>query len=98
MERKTSVVTPERFASGMTFEQYLAYVGAPENLKREGSGRPRSDMTANLRAACGVAAGRRRRRRSSAGGAPNGPAKSSSFQGGMVVRLPPCVALRRASG
>ncbi len=50
MERKTSVVTPERFASGMTFQQYLAYVGTPENLKREGSGRPRSDMTANLRA------------------------------------------------
>src|SRR5262244_1212801 len=50
MERKTSVVTPERFASGMTFEQYIAYVGTPENLKREGSGRPRSDMTANLRA------------------------------------------------
>src|SRR6059036_201098 len=49
MERKTSVVTPERFASGMTFEQYVAYVGTPENLKREGSGRPRSDMTANLR-------------------------------------------------
>src|SRR5215471_12945 len=50
MERKTSVVTPERFASGMTFEQYVAYIGTPENLKREGSGRPRSDMTANLRA------------------------------------------------
>src|SRR5262249_56210177 len=50
MERKTSVVTPERFASGMTFEQYVAYVGTSENLKREGSGRPRRDMTANLRA------------------------------------------------
>jgi len=24
MERKTSVVTPERFASGMTFERYVA--------------------------------------------------------------------------
>ena len=34
MERKTSVVTPERFASGMTFDQYVAYVGSPENLKR----------------------------------------------------------------
>jgi len=32
------VVTPERFASGMTFDQYVAYVGTPENLKREGSG------------------------------------------------------------
>lgn len=35
MDRKQSVVTPERFASGMTFEQYVAYVGTPENLKRE---------------------------------------------------------------
>ena len=25
-------VTPERFASGITFEQYLAYIGTPENL------------------------------------------------------------------
>ncbi|HYS18470.1 MAG TPA: thioredoxin family protein [Candidatus Binatia bacterium] len=50
MERKNSVVTPERFASGMTFDQYVAYVGTPENLKREGSGRPRSDMSAHLRA------------------------------------------------
>ena len=49
MERKTSVVTPERFASGMTFEQYVGYVGTPENLKREGSGRARSDMTASER-------------------------------------------------
>jgi hypothetical protein len=32
------VVTPERFASGMTFEQYLAYIGTPENLAREAFG------------------------------------------------------------
>jgi thiol-disulfide isomerase/thioredoxin len=51
MEHTKSVVTPERFASGMTFEQYVAYVGTPENLKREGSGRPRSDWSAHLRAA-----------------------------------------------
>ena len=31
-----SVVTPERFASGMTFEEYLVYIGSPENLAREG--------------------------------------------------------------
>ena len=49
MERKNSVVTSERFAAGMTFDQYVAYVGTPENLKREGSGRPRSDMSAHLR-------------------------------------------------
>jgi thiol-disulfide isomerase/thioredoxin len=57
MERKNSVVAPERFASGMTFDQYVAYVATPENLKREGSGgRPRGDMSANLRA--GYAAAR----------------------------------------
>jgi len=38
MERTKSVVTPERFASGMTFDQYVAYVGTPENLKREALG------------------------------------------------------------
>jgi len=46
-----SVVTPERFASGMTFRQYLAFIGTPENLAREGTrGEPRRDMTAQLRA------------------------------------------------
>jgi hypothetical protein len=30
-----SVVTPERFASGMTFDQYLTYTGSAENLARE---------------------------------------------------------------
>jgi hypothetical protein len=29
------VVTAERFAQGMTFDQYVAYVGTPENLARE---------------------------------------------------------------
>jgi hypothetical protein len=38
MDRTKSVVTPERFKSGRTFEQYLAYIGTPENLKREGTG------------------------------------------------------------
>jgi len=33
-----SVVTPERFAQGMSFDQYLAYAGSPENLAREGFG------------------------------------------------------------
>src|SRR5215470_17437684 len=33
-----SVVTPERFARGRTFEQYVAYVGSPENLAREAFG------------------------------------------------------------
>ncbi len=33
-----SVVTPERFAKGRTFEEYLKYVGSPENLAREAFG------------------------------------------------------------
>ena len=52
MERKKSVVTPERFASGMTFDQYVTYVGTPENLKREGSQEaPRRDFSQYLRRA-----------------------------------------------
>jgi hypothetical protein len=49
---RQSVVTPERFASGMTFEQYLASLGTPENLAREasGGGAPRPDRTAEVRA------------------------------------------------
>ena len=30
-----SAVTPQRFAMGMTFEQYVKYTGTPENLSRE---------------------------------------------------------------
>jgi hypothetical protein len=33
-----SAVTLERFGRGMTFPQYLAYAGSPENLAREGFG------------------------------------------------------------
>src|SRR5262245_41925347 len=33
-----SVVTPERFARGMTVEEYVAYAGSPANLAREGFG------------------------------------------------------------
>jgi len=36
--RKPSVVTAERFAAGMTFAQYVAFVGSAANLAREGSG------------------------------------------------------------
>jgi thiol-disulfide isomerase/thioredoxin len=46
-----SVVTLERFASGMTFPQYLAFIGTAENLAREGTrGEPRRDLTAQVRA------------------------------------------------
>jgi hypothetical protein len=32
------MITPERFARGMTFQEYVAYAGSPENLAREGFG------------------------------------------------------------
>ncbi len=51
MDRTHGVITPERFASGMTFTQYLDFITTPENLKREGSGgEPRRDMSAQIRA------------------------------------------------
>jgi hypothetical protein len=47
---KQSVVTPERFASGMTFDQYVAYAGSPENLEREATGgAARRDWSGTLR-------------------------------------------------
>jgi hypothetical protein len=51
MERTKTVVTPERYASGMTFEQYLQYVASPENLRREGSagGEARRDWSGWMR-------------------------------------------------
>jgi Thioredoxin len=33
-----SAVTPERFARGMTFDEYVKYTGSPENLAREAFG------------------------------------------------------------
>ena len=53
-------VTPERFARGMTFAEYVTYAGSPENLAREGFGGrylpdagsvggPRADQSALLR-------------------------------------------------
>ena len=54
-----SVVTPERFAKGRTFEEYVSYVGSPENLAREAfgsyfpdggsKGAPRRDQSAVFR-------------------------------------------------
>jgi Thioredoxin len=50
------VVTPERFAQGMTFDDYVSYTASPENLAREGFDlrrfgvvRPRLDWSAHLR-------------------------------------------------
>lgn len=46
------VVTPERFASGMTFDQYMAFIDTPENLAREAGwwrGPERMDFSGPLR-------------------------------------------------
>src|SRR5687767_10918540 len=43
-------MTPERFASGRTFEEYLAFIATPENLAREGSSAPRRDQSGAMRA------------------------------------------------
>ena len=52
MDRSKSVVTPERFASGMTFDQYVRFMATPENLSREGSGgATRRDWSGYFRAA-----------------------------------------------
>jgi len=48
----TSVVTAERFAQGLTFDQYVAYTGTPENLAREAGwwlGTTRHDFSGLLR-------------------------------------------------
>jgi Thioredoxin len=44
------MVTKERFAQGMTFDEYVKFVSTPENLKREGSfNMPRKDYGDFLR-------------------------------------------------
>ena len=45
----TSVVTPERFAAGMTFDEYVQYIGTPENLAREATTGPRINNSAFFR-------------------------------------------------
>ena len=47
----SGLVTPERFAMGMTFDQYADYVGTPENLQREATSGPRIDYSAYFREA-----------------------------------------------
>ena len=49
-------MTPERFAKGMTFDEYVRFIGSPENLSREGFDirrfslvRPRVDWSALFR-------------------------------------------------
>ena len=49
MDRKKSVVTRERYAQGLTFDQYVKFVATPENLRREGSMAPRKAWSGFLR-------------------------------------------------
>jgi thiol-disulfide isomerase/thioredoxin len=51
VDRSKTVVTPERFARGMTFDEYVRFVATPKNLAREGSGgEKRRDWSGFLRA------------------------------------------------
>ena len=52
MDRPRGVVTAERFTRGMTFDEYVAYVGTPANLAREAGwwlGPRRHDFSGLLR-------------------------------------------------
>jgi hypothetical protein len=50
------MVSAARFAQGMTFPDYVAYVGTPENLARQGSPGPRRDWSDYLRSSYEAAA------------------------------------------
>jgi hypothetical protein len=45
----TVAVTPERYAQGMTFDEYVAYIGTSENLARESNAGPRRDYSGVFR-------------------------------------------------
>jgi len=50
MTNQTVSVSPQRFAEGMTFDQYVAFVATPENLAREATERgKRLDRSGQLR-------------------------------------------------
>ena len=44
-------ITAERFAQGMTFDEYVDFIGTPENLQRAGSQGPRRDYRGFFRQA-----------------------------------------------
>lgn len=44
-------ITAARFSQGMTFDEYVAYIGTPENLQRGASNGPRQDFSAYFREA-----------------------------------------------
>jgi len=50
VNQMSSVVTPTRFAEGLTFDQYTEYIGSPENLRRQWDGC--STLSASTSARC----------------------------------------------
>lgn len=42
----SNVISAERYASGLTYDEYAAYIGSPENLRRESGTRPRENSSA----------------------------------------------------
>ena len=47
----TNAISAERYAQGMTFDEYVAFIATPENQGRESSARPRVDNSAFFRQA-----------------------------------------------
>ncbi len=72
-----SAVTPERFAKGRTFDEYVAYVGSAENLAREAFGSYFPDGGAKPRPAQGQQRGVPRALRAGAPRATTRPPPSS---------------------
>src|SRR5262249_34087548 len=94
-----SVVTPERFAKGMTFDEYVKWTGSPENLAREAFGSYYADggsigaaprqQRGVPRALCARAAQRSAgRRHQVADRAAERARENSRDLRGLVVRLP----------
>ena len=76
-----SVVTPERFSKGRTFDEYVRYTGSAENLAREAFGAPTSP-TADRWAARGGTTAR------SCASATRGAAQRAADRGHQVARGP----------
>src|SRR5690348_11089466 len=45
----SNVISASRFASGMSFDEYVAFIGSPESLGREASTGPRQDFSGFFR-------------------------------------------------
>ncbi|MGE3269162.1 MAG: thioredoxin family protein [Chloroflexota bacterium] len=46
-----NAITAERFSQGMTFDEYVTFIGSPENLQRGASQGPRQDFSTLFRTA-----------------------------------------------